>query len=288
MRLDQRTRHACSLSTFYTSNHTPIVRGKRTEPLFNSLFRHLARVEKVTAINLSPLAAQTPYFAMIENALRASGWRGVHDFFCFGNWTHDIDGANYTAYLASRPSRVRNTVKRKTRQFLAQGRGDLELITGTEALEDYIQKYVAVYNASWKKEEPYPDFIPHLLRLGAAKGWLRLGMAHYDNTPVASQIWLIHGGCAYIFKLAYHDDYKHLSPGTVLTAFMMQQVIDNDAVTRIDYLSGDDSYKKDWMSQRGERCGIAAYNPRTLYGLAMLAARVLNTAKKTIMGTRGH
>src|SRR5690606_22629144 len=119
-------------------------------------------------------------------------------------------------------------------------------------------------------EEPYPDFIPALLRLSASRGWLRLGIASYDNAPVASQVWLVCNGTAYIFKLAYDEHYKQLSPGTVLTAHMMRHVIEGDRIARIDYLSGDDRYKADWMSERGEQHGIAAYNPRSSRGLLML------------------
>ena len=54
---------------------------------------------------------------------------------------------------------------------------------------------------------------------------------------------------------------------------MMEHVIDVDQVEEIDFLTGNDAYKQDWMSARGEYSGIAAYNPTTLRGLAMIAAR---------------
>ena len=89
-------------------------------------------------------------------------------------------------------------------------------------------------------------------------------------------------GTAYIFKLAYHEDYKGLSPGTVLTAHMMQRVIEEDGIARIDYLSGDDAYKADWMSVRKEQYGLAAYNPRTPAGLALLAGHTLKQLAKKL------
>ena len=35
----------------------------------------------------------------------------------------------------------------------------------------------------------------------------------------------------------------------------------NDNVNRLDFLSGDDRYKQDWMSERREKVQIHAYNP---------------------------
>jgi len=45
-------------------------------------------------------------------------------------------------------------------------------------------------------------------------------------------------------------------------------------VEKIDYLSGDDSYKRDWMSHRRELWGILALNPRTVRGVLGIARHV--------------
>ena len=48
---------------------------------------------------------------------------------------------------------------------------------------------------------------------------------------------------------------------------MMEHCIDHDQVQMVDYLTGDDAYKKDWMSHRRERIGLIAFNPATVRGL---------------------
>jgi CelD/BcsL family acetyltransferase involved in cellulose biosynthesis len=40
----------------------------------------------------------------------------------------------------------------------------------------------------------------------------------------------------------------------------MQHVMDVDGVREVDYLTGDDNYKKDWMSHRRERVGLIAFD----------------------------
>lgn len=285
MKLDARNGHICSLGTFYTSNFSPVVCSETPEILFIALFLHLARVEKISTLTLSPMNPDSPLFELIHQSLARAGWKGIHRFFCFGNWTHEMASTSYQSYLESRPSRLKSTITRRTRQFLNADRGQLRIVQNANVLDGAIEQFIAVYNSSWKVKEPYPDFIPQLLRLSAQRGWLRLGIATYDNKPVASQIWLVWEGTAYIFKLAYDKNFRTLSPGTVLTAFMMEHVINKDAVSRIDYLSGDDDYKKDWMSVRKERHGIAAYNPWTLRGRTMLIGHTLKSIVK-MLGVR--
>jgi len=266
-----RQRRAMALSTFYTSLYQPLVQSDNPEPLLQAVFKYLAKDKRCSHLTLMPLDRTTAETQLLLDAQEKAGWRGVHMYFCFGNWIHDTNGQTYDNYLASRPSKLRNTIRRKQQKFVPGSKGELSLITGSHELDTGIDQFNTVYRNSWKMEEPYPDFIPALVRLAAARGWLRLGIATYNTLPVAAQIWLIHNGTAYIYKLAYDDNFKSLSPGTVLTAFMFENVMNNDNVTRIDYLSGDDVYKRDWMSTRRERHGIAAYNPATFRGFFDLA-----------------
>jgi CelD/BcsL family acetyltransferase involved in cellulose biosynthesis len=72
---------------------------------------------------------------------------------------------------------------------------------------------------------------------------------------------------ASIFKLAHVDGKEALSPGTVLTAELMSRVIDVDGVHTVDFISGDDGYKRDWMSERRQRMALLAFDPLTARGL---------------------
>ncbi len=256
-----------ALTTFYTSLYQPVGTLPECAPLLSALLRHLRATSDVSALTLAPMDPSNAMFLALKTALAEAGWRGCHDYFCFGNWRQHLGAANWDAYLGSRPSRVRNTVDRKTRRFLRDGNGTLQIIRPGEPLETAISNYTHIYEKSWKRDEPYPEFIPNLMRIAADKGWLRLGFAHYNGEPIASQLWLVHKGTAYIYKLAYDQDYAQQSPGTVLTAYMMEDIINSDGVTSIDYLSGDDSYKRDWMSERREMRGLAAFNPATAGGL---------------------
>ncbi|WP_304299333.1 GNAT family N-acetyltransferase, partial [Chromatium okenii] len=122
------------------------------------------------------------------------------EFFCFGNWYLPISTTNYDAIFANFSSRLKSTIKRKRKQFLTNSNSHLIIVNSGENLEQFIQDYVHVYASSWKKPEPYPEFIPELMRLCARRGWLRLGLAYINGEIAAAQIWIVCYGRAAIYK----------------------------------------------------------------------------------------
>lgn len=282
LRINDKTKQAHSLSNFYTSLYAPVAQSTQPRILLVALFQHLRTVERISAITLSPLVADNAMFDDYQLALKQANWRGIHSWHCFWNWTHTVSRGGYPDYLASRPSILRNTIARKTRKFLESDRGRLELITDIGSITEGIEQFQSVYQRSWKKAEPHTDFIPGLMNLAAGKRWLRLAVAYYDEQAIAAQLWLVSNGTASIFKLAYDEEFKQLSPGTILSAFLMEHVIDVDRVTTIDYLSGNDSYKESWMTSRRERRGIAAYNTYSVRGMTRYTARQLKQLLKRI------
>jgi CelD/BcsL family acetyltransferase involved in cellulose biosynthesis len=208
-----------------------------------------------------------PLYDALVTSLREAGYV-VGTYFNFGNWFEPIAAPSIDAYLAARPSVLRNTIKRKAKKLEKLGTSQFVMITGGAELDAGLAAYQKIYAASWKEPEAYPQFIPGLMRTCAAAGWLRLGVIHVGGEPAAAQFWIVVNGKATIYKLAYDERFEALSVGSILTLKMAQHVIEIDRVREIDYGSGDDAYKKDWMSRRRELWGIVAYNPRTIAGLA--------------------
>ena len=78
-------------------------------------------------------------------------------------------------------------------------------------------------------------------------------------------------------KLAHDEDQKSLSPGTLLTAHMIKQLI-KEGIDEIDFGRGDDPYKRLWAGYSRERIGLFVANPRTIHGLVTLVAHDLGRA----------
>jgi len=211
----------------------------------------------IARVELYPLEVSDP----LPAAFRAAGWL-TFTRPASVSWQIDTGGMDFGAYWATRSSRLRNTAKRKTkaaaleiaihRRFDAAAWGD----------------YEHVYQASWKPAEGSPAFLRALAEQEGDAGTLRLGIAKRHGEPIAAQLWLVEDGVATIHKLAYVEAARELSPGTVLSVEMFRHALDVDQVRRIDFGTGDDGYKADWMARSEPLMRMQAFNPATLAGLA--------------------
>ncbi|MDB5691796.1 MAG: family N-acetyltransferase [Alphaproteobacteria bacterium] len=221
-----------------------------------SIARELKRAGLAT-LTLYPLGDDpTPLLA----SFRRAGWV-VRAQAAGISWRVETKGQDFAAYWARRPSKLRNTAARKTKAAA------LEIAIHRHFDPAAWADYEAVYAASWKGEEGAPAFLGALAEEEGAAGTLRLGIAKKDGRPVAAQLWTVENGTAWIHKLAYAEDMKALSPGTILSMEMFRSALDGDRVARIDYGTGDDAYKRDWMEIRATLWRLDAWNPRRLSGL---------------------
>jgi len=177
------------------------------------------------------------------------------------NWSIDVAGKSFADYWADRPGQLRSTARRKAAKTSIER--TIYVRFDAEAWADY----ESIYADSWKPEEGSLDFVRAMAEDESAAGALRLGIARIEGRAVAAQLWTVDHDIAIIHKLAHREDVADLSPGTILSHAMFEHVIDRDRVHLIDFGTGDDRYKADWMDTRVMRMRVELFNPRTPAGL---------------------
>ncbi len=202
-------------------------------------------------------------------------WLAARPYRHYGRWHEELapdegpggttDGG-WEGYLARRPPELRTTVARKLARAVRDGARFDWLARPGAALEEGIAAFRAARAASWKPEEPFPEFDPAFLRALAAEGRARLAVLRLaDGSPVAAQYWVLDraGGAlrATVPKLFHDERAKPLSPGTVLTARAIRQLIEEDGVRVLDFGRGDDPYKAQWAGAREQRMGLVLASP---------------------------
>lgn len=231
----------------------------RQEDALNGALARALRGQGVGSVELHPLVPGDP----LAGALRGAGWL-VRTAPSTVTWRMTTAGMDFEAYWATRPARLRNTAERKAKAAA------LDIAIHSRFDPAAWERYEAVYQASWKPAEGSPAFLRALAEMEGQAGTLRLGIASKDGRPVAAQLWLVEGGVATIHKLAYAEDAKSLSPGTVLSMAMFRRALDLDRVEAIDFGLGDDAYKADWIDGRAPMERLVAYDLKSLRGLLAL------------------
>ncbi|WP_338027987.1 GNAT family N-acetyltransferase [Croceibacterium selenioxidans] len=228
-----------NLSNWYAFTWSELAAdGTSRAPLLERLARDLA--PKARCVILSKLADEDGTATRLERAFRNAGWFVKRER-C--DWNHGlpVNGRSYAQYLAERPGHLRTTLKRKAKR--------VEVSLSTLFQDDIWNSYEAVYAHSWKPIEGDPALLRRFAEAESKAGRLRLGLASYEGEVVAAQMWTVDHGTAYIHKLAHLESAKPLSAGTTLTAALFEHVIDCDGVEWVDFGTGDDPYKRDWMEE---------------------------------------
>lgn len=269
--------HGRGLASWYTLAFAPLFSASVDQVTRARLLGELARIlrRRFDTLSLWPLEADVA--AELQAAFRAQGWLPRLQFET-ANWVADTAGLDFDAYWAARPSKLRNTVRRRTKNSPFT----------TEVLDRFDDSawdaYEAVYAQSWKPGEGSPAFLRAAAAQEGAAGTLRLGIARRDGTPVAAQFWTVEHGHATIHKLAYLESEREHSPGTLLSVAMFRHVLDQDRPAVIDYGNGDEPYKAEWMDTRRERFRLRLFNLRSVGGLSQGAARAARAALRRITG----
>lgn len=255
--LIERSDGLSGLSNYYSFSYAPIFEGTPDIAQKQALIREIAAGLRRQHHRASfyPLLNHDGTADMLRRAFAAAGWialltdQGV-------NYVLNVDGRDFATYWAGRPGALRSSVKRK-------GRGHpFDFAIYTRMTEPLWQAYMTVYGASWKNAEPYPQMIRAMADEAAARGALRLGVARLGDTVVAMQIWTIEGSVACIHKLAHDGAYDKMSPGTLLSHYLFEQMIDREKVRLIDYGTGNNAYKQDWMDEKRPMMRLDCFDPR--------------------------
>lgn len=246
--------HYAALKHRYTSLYSLLLVEDNRQAVLGCLVAGLASL-RVRALLLEPVAADDARMNELQHCMEGMGYR-CQRYFRFYNWVLRVQGQTFEQYMSRRPSRLRNTLVRKRRKLQREHGCEFQLYTGAD-VPPAMPDYHAVYGSSWKAREQYGDLLSSVVERFSRRGWTRLAVCYIAGQPAAAQLWFVVNDKASIFRLAYDENWKQYSPGSLLTADMMEHMINGERVQEIDFLTGNEAYKQDWMSERRERWALS-------------------------------
>jgi len=251
-----------ALRNWYAFTWRPL--GNPSPDLLRAAARDLRR--QTHRVTMWPVPDEDGSAGNLATAFRAAGWSVRRDA-CDHNHVLPVAGRSFAEYWAGRPGAMRTTFKRKAKKVVVELFDRFEPAAWSE--------YEAIYATSWKPEEGDPALLRRFAEAEGAAGRLRLGIARAGGAAVAAQFWTVENGTAYIHKLAHRESAKPLSAGTTLSAALFERVIDIDRVDLVDFGTGNDAYKRDWMEVDRPRYRIDCLDPKQPRAWPALAKRLL-------------
>ncbi len=251
---------AVALSSWYTLSFRPVFTDDAVDGTKYALLVAVARRlrKRLASVHAEPVTAADA--AIICKAFDRARWVAQARP-STANWTVRTEGITFEEYWSARPGELRSTVKRKASKFAVE----TKIFTSFDGMA--WADYEMIYAASWKPDEGAPEFLRDMALAEGAAGTLRLGIASIGGEPVAAQLWTVENGHAIIHKLAHAASANDQSPGSILSAAMFEYVIDTDRVALVDFGTGDDAYKADWMDTRTQLFSVDLFNPLRPAGL---------------------
>lgn len=263
-----------NLMSFYSTEVSLLVHEDHPES-GQLLYQHIIETNRWHMLELGPIVNNRINFHDVHTVVAQQT-----------NWLiRNIDSQD--GYFAARPSRLKNTLKRKNKQ-LVKHEFRYQIAQDSASVKKMFTDYQTIYQQSWKGQEYSDDFILDICLQAQAQQKLCFATLYIDETPAASQIWFRQGEQVSIFKLAYDPQFSSLSVGSLLSEYMTKYVLDHCGVRHIEFGMGNERYKQDWMNEKQYRYCYLVFNTTTIIGiLAWLRYSVLARLKKTVTGWLG-
>lgn len=225
-----------------------------------NIFRFFTDVYKDwDIIELERIPTENNNFGTVTGALSDTNLK-YRTYLSSGNW--HLNGINYSSeqYFSNQPREFQEQIENKKRRLQRKHEWKIHIYADDNVLDSRLDSYDQLRRKSWKAPEGDKTFVQEYTKLVCKKGWLRFAFLYADDIPIASQRWIVCQKKAYIWNLLYNQDYKKYSPGSILSSELCRYVIDEDKVNTIDYLTGDEPYKKFWTPIRRDRKGVTIFN----------------------------
>jgi CelD/BcsL family acetyltransferase involved in cellulose biosynthesis len=178
-----------------------------------------------------------------------------------------IEG-DWEAYESGVDGKVRRDLRRRLRLLEKEGEVSIEVLDGTENLEELFTEGFALEASGWKGEQgtaviSQPDtrsFYAEIARWAAGRGWLRFAFLRLDGRALAFQCGLEDGGTHYFLKGGFDRTFHRFSPGKLLVAAMVERAF-REGLDVFDFGGEEEPFKLEWANGRRELVFFQGFAP---------------------------
>jgi CelD/BcsL family acetyltransferase involved in cellulose biosynthesis len=156
-------------------------------------------------------------------------------------------------FYARRSSKFRKTMRNKINRIEKAGEINVQKYSSPEEIKDVLPVIFGIGLKSWKhgidnaicSTGGNRAFYTGLAETVAGLGWLNIWLLKFKGTPIAFEYHICYENRVYAILADYDEDYKNLSPGSILDFHIVKQLFE-DKNCEYDLGCGNSIYKANW------------------------------------------
>jgi hypothetical protein len=195
-------------------------------------------------------------------------------------WVYLELGKSFEAFLESKQSRQRNSMKRRVKKLREHGAGSIEClrVETEDQVDSFYESAFSVAEKSWQHknlgrcvEETtlYRNNLQNLARLGALRAYL----LKCGGRPCAFAIGYQYQDILQIEQSAYSQDFSDFAPGTVLFYLMLEDLYRYRTPRFLNHGTGVSQHKRHFSNRETVDTAVYLFRPtvRNRFRSAILA-----------------
>lgn len=177
----------------------------------------------------------------------------------------ESDWAEYKRRLSAKRL---SEIRRRRRLLEAEGKLLLQIVDGSERLEEFLEEGFWLEAAAWKgaagsaiiSRPQTHQFYSEVARWGAERGVLRLAFLRLNSCPLAFDYCLEEGGVHYLVKTGYNPAYGKFGPGLIIRYEMLARAF-SIGLRTYEFLGTDQPWKFEWADKVRELALLRTFSP---------------------------
>jgi len=224
-----------------------LVDGDHVEPVHQALLDCLAGPEvQWDKLYLCSLPHHSITHTQLAEAARRRGWQAEvkEQDVCPVITLPD----SWDEYLAGINKKQRHEIRRKIRRIETEAETRWYVVDTEAEISQAMIQFITLHQKSTRDKEGFwnDDLISFFQSLAirlTRLGWLKLYFIELDGSQAAAMLCFDYNNEYLLYNSGYDpEQFAHLSPGNVLTAYTIQDAIHHGR-KRYDFLRGDEIYK---------------------------------------------
>jgi CelD/BcsL family acetyltransferase involved in cellulose biosynthesis len=232
--------------------------------------------ERPRYVSMGFLNVDGDSFAAISDAAATAGYRVLVRTLELSPYVM-VDG-DWDAYEARTTAKLRSEIRRRRRKLEAEAPLKLEVVDGSERLDELLDEGFAVEGAGWKGQRGSAiqsqlatmRFYRRIARWASERGWLRLAFLRLGGRPLAFDLCMEQDGIHYLLKTGYDPAFRAFGPGMLLRHEMLVRAFAS-GLRSYEFLGANEPWKLEWATMVRRRVLLQAFR-RSPGGLAEWSA----------------